>query len=113
MTQEDIQEIVKALKKGDQDSFATFTSGLRNNWVFLIAMVGVAMWIFNQFNLNSSTDQRQDFEIQKTSENVAALVDTIDNLATAQTNSSILSNQIQQDIALIKLDIAQIKEQLK
>lgn len=113
MNDMDIQKIAIALKGSDHDSFATFTSGLRNNWVFLIAIMGVAMWVFNNFSGQTATNLQQDAKIEALTANMGQLTATVSTLAAQVEGESKNQSQIQQDIALIKADINTIKERIK
>lgn len=113
MSEEDIKKLAAALKGGDRDSFASFTSGLRSNWVFIIAVFAMATWIFNSFTGQTTTNLQQDARIDTLTSNVAQLTSTVGGLASQVDGDNKTQNEIQQDIALIKADINTIKETIK
>lgn len=113
MTDDEIKKLAAALKAGDRDSFASFTTGLRSNWPFLIGIIGAAMWVFTNFNGQTTLNLQQDARIDALTTNVAQLTVMVENLATQQDGDNENQSKIQQDIALIKADINTIKENLK
>ncbi len=113
MTDEEIKKLAMTLKGSDQDTFAQFTSGLRSNWIFLIGIVSVVMWVFNSFGSQETADLQQNAKIDTLTTNMAALTLTVENLATQQEGDNKSQSQIQQDIALIKADINTIKERTR
>ncbi|MBL0320487.1 MAG: hypothetical protein IPP74_14525 [Alphaproteobacteria bacterium] len=113
MSEEDIKKLATALKGGDRDSFASFTSGLRTNWVFIIAVAGVAMWVFNSFSAVDAVNVQQDAQIQAITVSITQLTANVVALTAKSEADNQNQNLIQQDIALIKADIGAIKEDLK
>lgn len=112
MSDEEIKKLAAVLKGGDKDSFASFTTGLRSNWPFLIGVIGAAMWVFTNFNSQSALDLQQNAKIDTLTTSMSQLTLTVESLANRQENDSKNQGQIQQDIALIKADINTIKERI-
>lgn len=113
MSEEDIKKLAVALRGSDRDSFASFTSGLRSNWVFIIAMFAVATWVFNSFTSQTTVNLQQDARIDTLTSNMSQLTATVESLASQVDGDNESQNAIQQDIALIKADINTIKEKIK
>lgn len=97
----------------DRDSFASFTSGLRNNWMFVMAMVAVMMWGFNKLSTIDSINVDQDRRISTNAQDIAALTGNISNLTSAvdtkfdnlsNTNNDVIRrlDSLQKDIDVIK-----------
>lgn len=113
MNDQDIQKLALALKGGDKDSFAMFRGGLKDNWIFLVAVVAGITWLFNNFNSGSEINLRQDSDIKSLTSNLAELTVTVGALADQVDKDNDGQTQMQQDIALIKADINTIKDNLK
>lgn len=93
------KELLGGKKPEDRDTFATFTGGLRENWIFVMAVMGVFFWVNTQINSNIQTDARQDTHIQslietvqQLTENMGVLNGKVDSTVDAQsvTNSEII-----------------------
>lgn len=113
MTEAELKNLISALKANDHDSFATFRGGLRENWPFFIAIVGVAMWVFNSFGNQVTTNLQQDARIDVLTNSLTQLTNTVSNLSLQVEKDNDTKTQIQQDIALIKADIIVIKDSLE
>lgn len=111
MTDEEIKKLAQALKAGDKDSFASFTSGLRSNWVFIIGIFALATWVFNNFTGQTTTNLQQDARIDALTSNVSQLTSTVASLATRVDGGNETLNRLQQDVAVIKADVGTIKDQ--
>lgn len=65
MTHHHMGEVVPVgRQRRDEDSFSVFTEGLRSNWVFVVAIVGIGMWIVNGLNDQKSVNAFQDVQIK-------------------------------------------------
>lgn len=113
MSEAELKNLIKALKTNDHDSFASFTQGLRSNWVFLIAVVGIAMWVFNNFGNLGTTNLQQDAKIEALASSLSQLTAAVSTLSLQVGKDNENQAQIQQDIALIKADIIVIKDSLE
>lgn len=101
------------LSQKDHDSFADFTSGLRQNWVFVIALFSVGFWLISNTFETQNINQQQDNRIES---NAAAIVNInksfegfqVDTRAAFQnvgdTNNEIIRrlDALQKDIEVIK-----------
>jgi hypothetical protein len=78
----------------DKDSFTTFTSGLRDNWIFVMAIFAFSLWLLQNMNAVSATNDYQDRQIQTNVEDIAqAQLDIDQNEKNIQTvNSSQITN---------------------
>lgn len=112
MTDDEIKKLAQALKGADHDSFATFRGGLRENWPFVMAVVGLAVWLFTNFSGQTTLNLQQDAKIDTLTTNMASLTLTVESLANQQDSDNENQSKIQQDIALIKADINTIKERI-
>lgn len=72
----------------DKDSFAAFTMGLKDNWIFLMALFGFGMWLVtNVFQMNT-VNLSQDKDIDSNTKNIQTLTTTFDGWRTDQNSSN-------------------------
>lgn len=65
MTHHHMGEVVPVGRQNrNEDSFSVFTEGLRSNWVFVVALVAVGMWVVNGLNDQRSVNAFQDVQIK-------------------------------------------------
>jgi exonuclease VII small subunit len=64
----------------DRDSFATFTGGLRENWIFVGAVFAAAMWLFNGQSDARNVDTIQQTAIDANAAQITALESKLDDL---------------------------------
>jgi len=55
----------------DKDSFEVFRGGLKDNWIFVMALIGCAMFVFNSINDGKSVDAFQNVQIETNIEDIA------------------------------------------
>lgn len=97
----------------DKDSFATFTGGLRQNWVFVLALFGVGFWIITNVLDNKSIDASQDASIQANAQAIINLNETFEDRKVVvdqkldDTNNT--SNEIIRKLDAVAKDIEIIK----
>jgi hypothetical protein len=78
----------------DKDSFSTFTSGLRDNWIFVMAIFAFSLWLLQNINTVTATNNYQDTQIKTNIEDISqAQADIEQNEKNIQTvNSSQITN---------------------
>jgi hypothetical protein len=85
-THQHMGEVVPVQAAPSRDSFAVFTDGLKNNWIFVMAVFAVGMWMFNSINDQKSANAFQDVQIKTNIEDIsqnAADIEQLDkNLST-------------------------------
>ncbi len=114
MNENDIQKLADCLTKNlprqDHDSFASFTNGLRSNWVFVLAIVYGAMWLFNNFTGQVRVNEQQDFKIDSVIDSVTNLANVVESITNRQDSLENEEGTIKQEIAIMKIDINNLKE---
>lgn len=63
-----------------KDTFSEFTSGLRNNWVFVIAVIGFSLWLLNSINGVQNINTFQDAQIKTNIADISQNATNIDQL---------------------------------
>lgn len=118
MEDKDIEKMAKVygiFRQPDHDSFASFTGGLRNNWVFVMAVVAIAWWIINSVTNAQNINVIQDSKIESTVKAITDLTSNVNNLTNqVQTNvrtSDAANNEIVRRLDLVQKDIDIIKSQ--
>lgn len=96
---------VPVVQVKDRDSFASFTTGLKDNWVFLMALFGFGMWLLtNIFQINT-TNLSQDKNITTLELNQQQITTTVNTFVTDQnaSNAEIVRklDSLQKDIDII------------
>ncbi len=102
-------------KQRDRDSFASFTGGLRNNWIFVIALFGVGFWIVTNVNESKNLNTIQDGKIESTVRAIEVLTQNMNDLTT-ESRANVRSNdntnsEILRRLDLVQKDIDFIKQQ--
>lgn len=99
----------------DKDSFSTFTSGLRDNWIFVMAIFAFSLWLLQNINTVTATNDFQTTQIETNIEDISqAQADIDQNEKNIQTvNASQITNyndvvrrldQLQTSIDAVKKD---------
>lgn len=80
----------------DKDSFSVFTSGLRENWIFVMAIFAFSLWLLQNINTVTATNDSQDRQIQTNVADISQLqvdldqteknIQTLNNIQTANYN---------------------------
>lgn len=78
----------------DKDSFSAFTSGLRDNWIFVMAIFAFSLWLLQNINTVTATNDFQTTQIETNIQEITqAQADIDQNEKNIQTvNSSQISN---------------------
>ena len=108
-----LREIFTEEKKRDQDSFATFSSGLRNNWIFVLALFAVGWWVVTNTNESKNINSNQDQALLVIEKSIETLGTDLISLrkemsdnskANVETNNEILRrlDLLQKDIEIVK-----------
>lgn len=71
-----------------KDTFSIFTGGLRDNWPFVLAVVGVSLWLINSNNEQKNINAFQDVQIKTNAEDIAALTVSISQVNTGLQTSN-------------------------
>lgn len=112
-THQNMGEVVPVHPAKDRDSFAEFTGGLRQNWVFVIALFSIGFWLIsNTFEIQNQ-NQQQDTRIESAETAIVNLNkqyeglrdDTGDGFEAVNTTSNEIIRRLdalQKDIEVIK-----------
>lgn len=90
----------------DRDSFATFTGGLRENWVFVMALFAIGIWGTNQLSDINAVNITQQNQIDQNIKQLEVLT-TAFNASQQAANTS--SNEIVRRLDNMQKDIEIIK----
>lgn len=106
-------EIVPVHPAKDRDSFAEFTGGLRQNWVFVIALFSIGFWLIsNTFEIQNQ-NQQQDTRIESTETAILNLNKQFETFEQETGNSleatSVINNEIIRKLDALQKDIEVIK----
>lgn len=61
----------------EKDSFSSFVGGVRQNWIFIAAMISVLFWGFNQLSAIDTVNADQDRRITTSAQDLATLTNTM------------------------------------
>lgn len=86
----------------DKDSFASFTGGLRQNWVFVMAIVATGLWFVNSIADGRSTDMAQQNDIDAATAAIVEIKATLDSFESGNTEILRRLDAVQKDIEFIK-----------
>jgi len=78
LTHQRMGEVVPVHNNTQKDTFSIFTDGLRSNWIFVMALVAVGMWLINGSNEQRSVNAFQDVQLKTTVEDIAQANSDID-----------------------------------
>lgn len=98
---------------GDRDSFASFIGGLRENWVFVLAMMGAFFWLNTHINSNIQTNSQQDTHIQSLIETVQQLTENMgvlnEKVDTVTSGQNVVNNEIIRRLDALQTTVEFIK----
>lgn len=97
----------------NKDSFSTFTSGLRDNWIFVMAIFAFSLWLLQNINTVTAKNDYQDTQIETNIQDIEQAhvdiqqmeknVQTLDNVQTANYNDVVRRlDQLQASIDAVK-----------
>lgn len=66
-------QIMPTQRTEDKDSFASFTGGLRNNWMFVIATFTFVAWLINSNSNIRTVNLTQDTQIAQSAQAIVNL----------------------------------------
>lgn len=106
-------QVVPVTSPPDKDSFTTFTSGLRDNWIFVMAIFAFSLWLLQNINTVTAKNDYQDTQIETNIQDIEQAhvdiqqmeknVQTLDNVQTANYNDVVRKlDQLQASIDAIK-----------
>lgn len=84
----DIEAIKALLVNRPGDSFASFTSDLRKNWMFIMALFAVGFWIVTNVLQINSINLTQDRDIKMNTTDIRDLTNTLDTWQQDQNTSN-------------------------
>lgn len=96
LEKDDLQAIADLLKGGkersvqvaDRDSFASFTSGLRDNWPFLMALFAVGFWVVTNIMQINNINISQDGKIDSNASDIKSLSTDFKTFTDGQSSSN-------------------------
>lgn len=113
-THQHMGEVVPVQSAPPRDSFAVFTDGLRNNWVFVMAVLAVGMWMFNSINDQKSANAFQDVQIKTNIEDIsqnAADIEQLDKNITTLNQTQVSSyNELVRRLDSLQASIDALKQ---
>lgn len=112
LSKEDLEKVQFMIRNQDHDSFAVFRSGLKDNWIFLTALVATGLWIFNQFGVLDAVNSRQDFELETAKQERIDLDSNQEMIVERLEKADDFQTELTNSILLIERDIGDIKNKL-
>ena len=113
LTHQHVGEVVPVAPVKDRDSFASFTGGLRENWVFVVALFSVGFWLISNTFQIQNVNEQQDTRIES---NAAAIINLNkefesfeEDTGNAFEANDVINNEIIRRLDALQKDIEVIK----